>query len=80
MTGNMAKYKQCSYSLRKAIKQVKRQYRDKVELQFNGSETRHMWQGLHTITDYIKNTSHVVDTNILLLHKLKTALRIIQCH
>ena len=30
-TGNMTEYKQCSYSLRKAIKQAKCQYRDKVE-------------------------------------------------
>ena len=30
-TLNMPKYKQCSYSLRKAINQAKRQYRDKVE-------------------------------------------------
>jgi hypothetical protein len=29
-TGNMTEYKQCSYSLRKAIKQANRQYRDKV--------------------------------------------------
>jgi hypothetical protein len=28
-TGNMAEYKQCSYSLHKAIKQAKLQYRDK---------------------------------------------------
>ena len=34
-TGNMTEYKQCSYSLRKAIKQAKRQYRDKVESQLN---------------------------------------------
>ena len=39
VTGNMTEFKQCSYSLRKAIKQAKRQYRDKVELQFNGSDT-----------------------------------------
>ena len=35
-TGNMTEYKQCSYSFLKAIKQAKRQYRDKVESQFNG--------------------------------------------
>jgi hypothetical protein len=40
VTGNMVEYKQGSYSLRKAIKQAKRQYRDKVESQFNGSDTR----------------------------------------
>ena len=53
----MAEYKQCPYSLRKSIKQAKRQYRDKVESQFNGSNTRRMWQGLQTITDYKKKTS-----------------------
>ena len=31
VTKNMTEYKQCSYSLRNAIKQAKRQYRDKVE-------------------------------------------------
>jgi hypothetical protein len=39
-SGKMAEYKQFSYSLRKAIKQVKCQYRDKVESQFNGSDMR----------------------------------------
>ena len=37
-SGNMAEYKQCSYSHRKAIKQAKCQYRDKVEWQFNSSD------------------------------------------
>ena len=45
-TGNMAEYKYSSHSLRKAIKEAKYQYRDKVESQFNGSDTRRMWQGL----------------------------------
>jgi hypothetical protein len=48
-TRNMIEYKQCSYSLRKAIKQAKRQYRGKVESQFNGSGTRGMWKGLQSI-------------------------------
>ena len=51
----MTEYKQCSYSLHKAIKQAKHQYRDKVESQFSGSDTRGMWQGLQSIVDY-KNT------------------------
>ena len=67
----MPEYKQCSYSLRKAIKQAKCQYRDKVESQFNGSDTRRMWQGLQTITDYKRKTSHVMDT-VLLPDKLNT--------
>ena len=69
-TGNMTEYKQCSYSLRKAIKQAKRQYRDKVESQLNGSDTRGMWQGLQSITDYKKKTSPVADTDVLLPDKL----------
>ena len=45
-TGNMTEYKQCSFSLRKAIKQARGQYRDKVESQFNGSDTRYVNHGL----------------------------------
>jgi hypothetical protein len=62
----MAEYKQCCYSLGKVIKQVKCQYRDKVESQFNGSDTRPMWQGLQTIMDYNRKTSPFTDTDVLL--------------
>jgi hypothetical protein len=65
-TGNLTEYKHCSYSLRKAIKQADRQYRDKVESQFNGSDIIRMWQGLQSITDYKKKTSPIADTNVLL--------------
>ena len=70
VTGNMTKYKQRSYSLRKAIKQAKRQYRDKVESQFNGSDTRGMWQGLQSITDYKRKTSPIADHHALLPDRL----------
>jgi hypothetical protein len=67
----MSKYKQCIYSLRKTIKQAKRQHRDNVESQFNGgSDTRRMWQGLQSIMDYKKKTSPIADTNVLLPDKL----------
>ena len=72
VTGNMVKYKQCSYSFHKAIKQAKCQYRDKVELQFNDSDARRMFQGLQTITIYKGKTSHVADTDVLLPDKLNT--------
>ena len=68
----MTKYKQCSYSLRKAIKQAKRPYRDKVESQVNGSDTRGMLQGLQSITDYKKKTSPVMDPDVLLPDKLNS--------
>ena len=72
VTGNTVEYKQCSYSLRKAIKQGKCQYRDKVELQFNDSDTRRMWKGLQEITYYKKKSSHVTDTDVTLPDKLNT--------
>ena len=68
----MIEYKQCNYSLSKAIKQGKSHYRDKVESQFNGSDTRRMWQGLQTITDYKRKTSHIADTDVLFPDKLNT--------
>ncbi|CDQ76546.1 unnamed protein product [Oncorhynchus mykiss] len=66
----MTEYKQCSYSLHKAIKQAKHQYRDKVESQFNGSDTRGMWQGLQSIMDFKKKTSPVTDQDVLLPDRL----------
>ena len=66
----MTEYKQCSFSLRKAIKQAKCQYRDKVESQFNGSDTRGMWQGLQSITEYKKKTSAVTDQDVVLPGRL----------
>jgi hypothetical protein len=68
----MAEYKQSSHSLHKEIKQAKRQHRDKGVSQFNSSVTRRMWQGLQTIMDYKKKTSHVADTDVLLPDKLNT--------
>jgi hypothetical protein len=69
--GNMAEYKICSYSLRKANKQAKCRYRDKVESQFNGSDTRHVAEstGNHGLQ---KETSHVTDTFVTLPDKLNT--------
>ena len=68
----MAKYNQCHYSRRKAIRQAKHQYRDNVKSQFNGSDTRCMWQSLQKIMDYKGKTSHVADTDVLLPDKLNT--------
>ncbi|XP_064857742.1 uncharacterized protein LOC135560204 [Oncorhynchus nerka] len=69
VTGIMAKYKQYSYSLRKASK--RNVSTERLESQFNGSDTRRMWQGLETITEYKKKTSHITD-NVLLPDKLNT--------
>ena len=69
-TGSVFQMEPYSLSLRKAIKQAKRQYSDKVESQFTGSNTRRMWQGLQTITDYKKKTIPVADIDVLLPDKL----------
>jgi hypothetical protein len=70
----MSEYEQCSYSLLNAIKQAKCQYRDKVESQFNCSDTKCMWQGLQEIKDYKKKSSHVTDTNVTLPHIFNPSL------
>ena len=49
---NPEAYKKSCYALRPTIKQAKHQYRAKIESYYTGSDTRLMWQGLQTITDY----------------------------
>jgi hypothetical protein len=55
-------------SVRQSNKQC--QHRDKVESQFNGSNTRCMWQGLQSFTEYKKKTRPVAVIDILLPDKL----------
>ncbi len=43
--------KQASYDLRKSINAAKRQYKNKVEEQFNTNNARSMWQGINNIKD-----------------------------
>ncbi len=50
-SGNFDDRKQPSYDLRKSIKAAKRQYKNKVEEQFNTNSARSMWQGINNITD-----------------------------
>ena len=53
------------------IRHSQRHYnREKVESQFNGSDTRGMWQGLQSIMEYKKKTSPVADPIVLLPDKL----------
>ncbi len=50
-SGNFDDRKQASYDLRKSTKAAKRQYKNKVEEQFNTNNARSMWQGINNITD-----------------------------
>jgi len=52
VSGHMEEYKAPSYRLRRAVKEAKKRYRDRVETQMEQHETRRLWQGLWTITHY----------------------------
>ncbi|KAI3363482.1 hypothetical protein L3Q82_012093 [Scortum barcoo] len=54
---DLEEYRKSRYALRRAISSAKRQYRDKVESHYKGSNTRSMWAGLKTLTDYKKKIS-----------------------
>ncbi|KAI3357562.1 hypothetical protein L3Q82_015515 [Scortum barcoo] len=56
-SGDLEEYRKSRYALRRAISSAKRQYRDKVESHYKGSNTRSMWAGLKTLTDYKKKIS-----------------------
>ncbi|KAI3375634.1 hypothetical protein L3Q82_003953 [Scortum barcoo] len=56
-SGDLEEYRKSRYALRRAISSKKRQYRDKVESHYKGSNTRSMWAGLKTLTDYKKKIS-----------------------
>ncbi len=51
-SGNTDDRKQASYDLRRSIKAAKRQYKNKVEEQFNNNNPRSMWQGINNITGF----------------------------
>lgn len=51
-SGDMELYKAASYNVRKAVKEAKQRYGRKLESQLQQSDSRSLWQGLRTITDY----------------------------
>ena len=63
-------YKKSCYALRRTIKQAKRQYRNKIESYYTGSNARQMWQGLQTITDYKGKHSRELHRDTSLRDKL----------
>ncbi len=69
-SGNFDDRKQASYDLRKSIKAAKRQYKNKVEEQFNTNNARSMWQGINNITDFKGNKPATVNIAASLLDEL----------
>ncbi|KAI4896211.1 hypothetical protein NFI96_008966, partial [Prochilodus magdalenae] len=56
-TGDLENYKKARYDLQRTIRVAKRNYRDRVESNYHGSDLRRMWNGLRAITDYKDNSS-----------------------
>ena len=50
--GNMEGYRAESHNLRKAVKAAKKRYADRMQAQMGNNDTRGLWRGLRTITDY----------------------------
>ncbi|KAI4893672.1 hypothetical protein NFI96_008713 [Prochilodus magdalenae] len=71
-SGHTEEYKKASYALRKTIKAAKREYRAKVESQFNTTNTRSLWQGLNTVTDFRRETPSVDNISAALPDQLNT--------
>ncbi len=59
-SGNTDDRKQASYDLRRSIKAAKRQYKNKVEEQFNTNNARSMWQGINNITEVLKGINQLL--------------------
>ncbi len=71
-SGKTDNRKQVSYDLRKSIKATKRQYKNKVEEQFNTNNTRSMWQGINNITGFKGNKPATVNIAASLPNELNT--------
>ncbi len=57
LSGNMSEYKASCYALRRAVRAVKRRYRERIELHFQLNDSWRMWQGLKTICSSGNNSS-----------------------
>ncbi len=71
-SGNTDDRKQASYDLRRSIKAAKRQYKNKVEEQFNTNNARSMWQGINNITGFKGNKPATVKIAASLQDELNT--------
>ncbi len=71
-SGNTDDRKQASYDLRRSIKAAKRQYKNKVEEQFNNNNPRSMWQGINNITGFKGNKPATVNIAASLPDELNT--------
>ncbi len=80
LSGNMSEYKASCYSLRRAVRAAKLQYRDKIESHFQLNVSQRMWQGLKTICSSGNNSSAEVRADPLLAEELNTFYGRFECN
>ncbi len=69
-SGNTEEQKQANYEIWKTIKAAKRQYKNKIEGQFNINNVRSMWQSTNNITDFKRGKAAAVTIAASLLDEL----------
>ncbi len=79
-SGNIDNQKQASYNLRKSIKATKRQYKNKIEEQFNTNYARNMWQGINNITGFKGNKPATVNIVTSLADELNNCYARFEAH
>ncbi len=77
---NIDDRKQARYDLRKSIKATKRQYKNKVEEQFNTNNARSMWQGINNITGFKGNKPAYVNIATSLPDELNNLYALFEAH
>lgn len=65
-------YKAASYNVRSAVRKAKRSYGEKLESQLRQCDSRSLWKGLRTITDYKRPASSMMNANASLADELNT--------
>ncbi len=80
LSGNMSEYKAPCYALHRAVRAVKRRYRERIESHFQLNDSRRMWQGLKTICSSGNNSSAEVRADPLLAEELNTFYGHFECN
>ena len=70
-SGDMQEYRASRYKVRRAVRDAKLRYRDRMEEKFKQTDSRGLWQGLRSMTDY-KSTSPTVNADVSLANELNT--------
>ncbi|KAK3534953.1 hypothetical protein QTP70_002045 [Hemibagrus guttatus] len=71
----MDSYKAASYNVRKVVKEAKQHYGRKLESQLQQRDSRSLWQGLRTITNYKAPTCGMSNADASLVDELNTYTR-----